>query len=619
MDPAKHFEQLEKRFFQEWVKRNPILGSSLGFHDEYDAELPDGSLERELEDHKLFKHWSEEFSKIDPKRLPPAAGVTRDFALWLLKLWAVERAEVRLWERCPETGLLVGHALFQILHRNYAPLKERMKSLSKRLENLPQFVDELRGRLKRPAKYYVEHELETLTRLPGFFNTLRDISREHMSAAMERQMHRLIESAQNGLERYSDWLIVDILPDSTEDWAIGDAELRKLLAARGFAESPSGLVSKAEQEMAKCLEKMRELGRQIRRKVPVEDVRDLLKQQHADGSDAVLRSVRELVGRAKQFVNRSKFASIPEHDSMYVIETPAYQRHIVPLGGYWSPGKFDHKRDGYFWVTPGDCDSDKLKEHSSAAVVNLTTHFSYPGRHLQAGWALHQPSPLRTLAAAPETLEGWAAYAEERIKDMGFEETPTSRFMMYLTRRTAAARVVLDVKLNTGKFTFRQGVEYLIDHIGMDRVVAESECRRITVLPSVSSAEFFGREQVVDLLKHARERMKARFSETFAHNALLKAGPIPLKLMKRELDWRIDEELAKPLPKEPEKAKHPKKGPQSPAPSPTSRTEEKRSPKSQVPGPKSKTAAKALAKAKTKPKPKAKPKPKPKAKKKGKK
>src|SRR5262245_2097956 len=263
MDPVKQFDTLGKRFFNDWVKRNPILGSSLGFHDEYDELMPDGSLDRELDDHRFFAHWIAEFQKTDPRKIKPEQAVDRELMLSTLKLWLFERSTARLWERLPEAPQVVGHALFQVLFRNYAPLRERMKSLMKRLEALPKYVEQSKERLSRPVKFFVENELETLTRLPGFFNTLRDISREHLGASMERAMHRLIESAQNALERYSDWLIVDILPDCEENWAIGEDLYRKWLAARGIDLSPSGVVALGETELAKGTERLRELGRQI--------------------------------------------------------------------------------------------------------------------------------------------------------------------------------------------------------------------------------------------------------------------------------------------------------------------------------------------------------------------
>jgi uncharacterized protein (DUF885 family) len=184
MDANKQFDALGKRFFNDWVKRNPILGSSLGYHDEYDELMPDGSMDRELDDHRLYAHWIAEFQKTDPRKLRADLAVDREMILSTLRLWLFERSTVRLWERLPEAPQVVGHALFQVLFRNYAPLRERMKSLMKRLEALPKYVEQSKERLKRPVKFFVENELETLTRLPGFFNTLRDISREHLGPSM---------------------------------------------------------------------------------------------------------------------------------------------------------------------------------------------------------------------------------------------------------------------------------------------------------------------------------------------------------------------------------------------------------------------------------------------------
>jgi len=84
------------------------------------------------------------------------------------------------------------------------------------------------------VKQFVEIELETITRLPGFFNLLKDIGREHLPATPQRDLNRLIDQTQNALERYSDWLIVDVLPDCREPYAIGEDRYKKLLHVRGM-------------------------------------------------------------------------------------------------------------------------------------------------------------------------------------------------------------------------------------------------------------------------------------------------------------------------------------------------------------------------------------------------
>lgn len=567
MDTAQRFEKLEKEFLREWVRRNPLAGTALGLHDECDDKLPEGSLDKELDDQRFLRRMTAEFEKIDPRRLSPERAADRDFAIHMLRNWTFEREELRLWEAIPEAPRFIGHCLFQILSRNYAPLGQRMRAIMKRLEKLPRYIDQSRSRLRTPVKLFVEIELETITRLPGFFNLLKDIGREHLPATPQRDLNRLIDQAQNALERYSDWLIVDVLPDCREDYALGEERYRQLLQVRGVTEPPASLVAQAEAEMERLRERQREVARDIRRKVPLEDVRDMLKQQHPDSFDGVLRFVREMVSKSRQFVQRARFLSLPEGEQLYVVETPLFLRHLLPFGGYWPPARFESKLDGYFFVTPGDCDSDKLKEHNYGALTALALREGYPGRHAQMCWAARHPSPLRSLYEDPPLAGGWPHYVEERAREMGFEDAPPSRFMQLQATLLAAVRVLVDARLASGQLSFPQAVDALIDHLGMDRVCAEAEVRRFVTAPGAPPAHLWGRERIKELRKWAREKLGARFSDTFFHTALLKSGAAPVPVVRRELERRIAEELARPAEKPREEAaRKPAAGRRTPPP-----------------------------------------------------
>src|SRR5882672_7289512 len=558
MDQTKRLEKLEKDFFKEWLHRNPLLGTSLGFHDDYDDKMPDGSLERQLDDIKFLQRTLAEFEKLDPKKLQPLQGVSRDFAIHLLKNWIFDRDVLRYWETQPEAPTVLGQSIFQILSRNYAPLGQRMRAIMKRLEKMPKYIDQSRSRLRTPVKQFVEIELETITRLPGFFNLLKDIGREHLPATPQRDLNRLIDQTQNALERYSDWLIVDVLPDCREPYAIGEDRYKKLLHVRGMDVSPGHIASLAESEIDKIKERQKEDAKAIKRKTPLEDIRDMIKWQHSESFDGVLRYVREAVQKARQFVNRSKYAQFPEGEQLYVIETPSFLRHFQPFGGTWAPARFEPKQDGYLFVTPGDCDSDKLKEHNYASLSSLAVREGYPGRYLQTSWAARHASMPRLIYEDTASAGGWAMYCEERAKDMGHDDTPPSRFMQLQSSILAAVRVMIDAKISVGKMTYQQSIETLIDYLGMDRVCAEAETRRYVVQPGVPTLHWWGREKMKDLRKWAKDRMETRFTETFFHMSILHAGVLPPPLLKREVDVRITEELRRP-PDRPKDDHHHKK------------------------------------------------------------
>ena len=555
MDISKRLDKLERNFFKEWVRRHPLLGTSLGFHDDADDRMPDGSIEKELDDIKLLRRTLSEYEAIDPKKLPPHRVTDRNATVYLLKNWLFDREQIRLWETSPEAPHVIGQSIFQILSRNYAPLGKRMRSIMKRLDRMPKYIDQSRSKLRRPSKLFVEIELETITRLPGFFNLLKDIGREHMPVTPQRDLNRLIDQAQNALERYSDWLIVDVLPDCREEFAIGEDVYRKLLHVRGVELSPGQLVNQAEAEIARLKERQREIARSIKRKVPVEDIRDMIKQQHPENFDGVLRFVRDAVGKARQFVSRSKFAAHPEGEQLYVIETPAFLRHFYPFGSYWPPGRFEARLDGYYFVTPGDCDSDKLKEHNYSALATMTIREGYPGRHHQMSWAIHHPSPLRSLVDFSPAYHGWGQYCEERAKEMGYDDTPPSRFMQLQASVMAAVRVLIDVRLSAGKMGYEDAVETLIDYLGTDRICAEAEARRFATQPGVPAVQFVGKERIKDLRKWVKEKLGSRFTESFFHTTFLKGGPIPIPLTKKDFELKIAEELAKPVEKPKEEAK----------------------------------------------------------------
>src|SRR5258706_129505 len=392
MDQTKRLEKLEKDFFKEWLHRKPLLGTALGFHDDYDDKMPDGSLERQLDDIKFLQRTLSEFEKVEPKKLAPLQAVSRDFAIHLLKNWIFDRDVLRFWETQPEAPTVLGQSIFQILSRNYAPLGQRMRAIMKRLEKMPKYIDASRSRLRTPVKQFVEIELEQIPRRPGFFNLLKDIGRDHLPETPQRDVNRLIDQTQNALERYSDWLIVDVLPDCKEEYAIGEDRFKKLLQVRGLDVSPGHIASVAEAEIDKIKERQKEVARAIKRKTALEDIRDMIKQQHSENFDGVLRFVRE------------------------------------------------------------------------------------------------------------------------SVQEMGHDDTPPSRFMQMQSMILASVRVMIDAKISTGKMTYQQSIETLIDYLGMDRVCAEAETRRFVVQPGVPTLHWWGREKMKDLRKWAKDKMETRFT-----------------------------------------------------------------------------------------------------------
>ena len=196
----RRFNNLAREFFTEWARRNPIQGSNLGFYKACNHRMPDGSYEKIQDDIRFLKRYETEFNKISVNHLSPSVAVDHELALSITRSWTYELAEFRAWERIPTAATVMGEAIFQLLSRNFAPLGERLRQIMKRLDLVPNYLQEIRSCLRDPVKIHVENELETLTRLPGFFNTLKILSWDNLPVYTQKKfllLHPLLDSHKN--------------------------------------------------------------------------------------------------------------------------------------------------------------------------------------------------------------------------------------------------------------------------------------------------------------------------------------------------------------------------------------------------------------------------------------
>lgn len=545
MDGTRAFDTLEKEFFNTWVRRNPLLATRLGIR-RYDTAMPDGTLDREMEDHRLLKRFLSRFEAIDAARLPPPRRIDRDLLVQVLRLRLFELEELAFWRSIPEAPAKIGEALFQLLVCEALPLVDRLRCITERLERAPRYLNETRAKLTRPVKVWIDTELETIARLPSYFDAVKQAGRINLIVREYDRLCRAIDGIQNAMEDYTNWIIIDILPRCVKEFAMGHERFARLLKLRGIDESPEELVSFGWRQARWQEATLRRFAHRVQRGAGVEEVRQKIRGDHPNNFAEVLNAVRETVKRTRDIVARAGFATIPDGEELRVTETPVFLRHRCPFGAYLPPPRFEAKAVGLYFVTPGEVDRDLLKEHNRAALANMSVHEGYPGHHLQFACAHRHKSLARVFACAPETVEGWAHYCEEEMKRIGFDTSLESRFMLTQDMVWRASRVALDVRLSTGKVGVEDAIQQLMRGVGMDRMAATAEVRRYTQTPGVPLSYLYGRERIKALKQACRRRLGRHYSDRFFHDAILYAGALPLKLMAQELEWKMVEELKKP-------------------------------------------------------------------------
>lgn len=534
----KKLRKLERQFLEFVVASDPIAAVNLGYY-KHDTAVPNGTRDREILYGRTLAKFSKLFSEINSSRLTEARAIDLQAAGHHIALRLFEHEELRYWESYPDAATVVGASISQLLLRNYAPLTDRLKSIIERIHKLPRYIDHSMTKLTAPMKPLIELELENLTLLPGFFHSLTNIARENLLKTPFITLCRGLDKLQNSLEVYTNWLIIDIIPKCREDCAPIMDKYPLILKRMGITASPSKILASAEAHVVRLKVKLRAIAKSVKRNSSVEEVRETIRSRHPSNTDEVIKSATEYVRKARNFVVRSNFATLPSDDNLYIIETPHHHRYITPFTDVFPAAPFDKKQYGFLCFTPGNSENDKLKEHNFAAISLATIYNGYPGRHLLALCSNTHQSFFRSGVMAPDTFDGWGHYCEERVKEYGYEETKEHHYIHTLQMMWRTIMAIIDIKLATGAMDRKEAADFLSRETGMDMLSAESEAHRCLLKPGTALCAFHGKETIKELKRYARRQMKGKFNERFFHDVLLYAGALPLSLAKKELDLKI--------------------------------------------------------------------------------
>src|SRR5262249_30403817 len=162
----------------------------------------------------------------------------------------------------------------------------------------------------------------------------------------------------------------------------------------------------------------------------------------------------------------------------------------------------------------------------------VAIHEIFPGHHLQAVVAEQSASRIRREFGSSLLVEGGGLYSEELMFRHGFFPDQKTRLAELQMRLWRAARVVIDVGLQTGSMSPDEAVGVLIHEGGLTSETATSEGRRYLRSPAPPMSYLTGYPEIEKLRKDYQEKKGVSFFGRAFHDRLLKSGPIPPSLIR---------------------------------------------------------------------------------------
>jgi uncharacterized protein (DUF885 family) len=187
----------------------------------------------------------------------------------------------------------------------------------------------------------------------------------------------------------------------------------------------------------------------------------------------------------------------------------------------------DGSRPGTFWAPlPGP-------RFKMLNMRTLTYHEAIPGHHFQIA-LIQEMTGLprfrqdRIFGGNSANAEGWALYAEQLAAEHGwYDGDIPGRLGQLEAELFRAKRLVADTGLHAMRWTRQQAIDYGIP---------AHEVERYVVIPGQACAYKIGQLKILELRAKARRALGAAFDIKQFHNAVLRAGVVPLPVLESIID-----------------------------------------------------------------------------------
>jgi uncharacterized protein (DUF885 family) len=430
--------------------------------------------------------------------------------------------------------------LYAVLARNATDAGARAPSALERLRAIPDFLDAARETLDEPPSVFVESALAMLGG-GGQLIVQLAVAMSAETPGLADELRTAGGLALESLKRFGTALRDEIEPAADPHaFAIGEEQFARRLhfehaVVSGAPELWRYGLHLQEETTAQLTALAAGLGSRPWREL-VDELRN-----DAPATGELLDVYRAELDRARAFVLERDLVAIPD-TPLDVVATPPFLASLVPFAAYEPPAIYLGAQRGRFYVTvpdpslPAEAAAQQRRGHGRHGIPAMVAHEAYPGHHLQLVTMQELPSEVRRHLWTPIMVEGWALYCEQLLDEAGYYRTPEQRLFQLVNLLWRAIRVVLDVGLHTRGMTPAQAVDYMVEHLPIERRSAEAEVRRYCAWPTYQLCYAVGRRELLQLREDWQEATGPDFDARRFHDTLLSYGGLPVSLAR----WGMD-------------------------------------------------------------------------------
>ncbi len=294
---------------------------------------------------------------------------------------------IRYWQKDPDAYVRSAtSAVFNLIHRDFAPLADRLRSVIARERQIPMLLSTGKANIEHPPRAFVDIAIRNVA---GSITFLKIGAPATFAAVEDQQLKREFtasnDSAIAAFENYKTYLEQELKPKADGDFALGSDLFAQRIAYNEMVDiPPDRLLDIAYAQLHKDQAALSEAARRVNPTASIEDVLKEIRAQHPT-VDTLIPTARDDLAGLRAFVLDHHIATIPSDLLPKVEETPGFRR-TTTSAAMDPPGPLERRAtQAFYYVTPPDAGlaPDKLEQYLEAyyfpALEIISVHEVWPG------------------------------------------------------------------------------------------------------------------------------------------------------------------------------------------------------------------------------------------------
>ena len=549
------FSEFETAFLDSYWQQYPSGAINSGYGKYYDKlVIPDSATT--IINIAFSNNWIDSLNKFDYNQLSDNNKISFNILKNQLQsdIWYTTVFKQYEWDASIYN---ISSSCDYIINQPYAQLDERLKILTKYLENSDKYYKAAFNNLKRPTKEHVEMSImQNQGGLEIFGKALTDsIQASHLSLNEKESLQNNIQKATNAMKGYVTSLKTII---ADKNYAFRDFRIGKKLFDEKFKFdivtdfTPEEIYKKAIADKQYYHHKMfviadsiwpKYYNTQSKPKDSLELIQLVLNKiqlNHVAPSEYFNSLSSQVFDLKKFIIEKNLFDFDTNSAPIKVRYMPVYARGFTLANAEFIP-PYQKKGTTYYNIDdltlyPKEKAESCLRESNFYSSQILSIHEAVPGHCLQGLYNNKSSDVLRSVFQNGAMIEGWAVYTEAMMIENGWgNHAPEMELTLGIWRLRELANVIIDYDIQCLNKPKKDIVNFLTKECFQTDAQVEEKYHRATLSQVQLCSYFTGAKAIQALREEYQKKMGDQFKLKDFHEKFLSYGSSPVKYIRERI------------------------------------------------------------------------------------